>query len=85
MNWLLELALGNALAATVLAGCVWLLCRWVRRPAVRHALWGLVLLRLLFPPIGPVTVPVRGLDGAEAPIVAVGDSESRAFAAMVGP
>ncbi|MBI3465747.1 MAG: hypothetical protein HY000_22245, partial [Planctomycetes bacterium] len=46
----------NALIALVLAAIVWPLCR-IRRtgPAVRHALWLLVLLKLVTPP--PVTWP----------------------------
>ncbi len=46
--WLIE----NAVAAALLAGGVALLCRARRfRPAVCHALWLLVLLKLLTPPL----------------------------------
>ncbi|MDX9971520.1 MAG: M56 family metallopeptidase [FCB group bacterium] len=42
----------NALGATVLAGAVALLTRFVRlRPAVAHVLWLLVILKLLAPPL----------------------------------
>ena len=46
--WLLQ----NALVATVLAGLVALFCRFARpSPAVRHALWLIVLIKLMAPPI----------------------------------
>jgi beta-lactamase regulating signal transducer with metallopeptidase domain len=51
--WLLQ----NTVLAGLLALGVTLLCRWRRvGPALRHALWVLVLLRLLWPP-GIVTWP----------------------------
>ena len=41
----------NTLAAAVLAGLVLLACRlWRFRPAVQHALWVLVLVKMLTPP-----------------------------------
>ena len=44
----------NAVRTTLLAGLVILLCRFGRfRPAVRHALWLLVLLRFPSPPLLP--------------------------------
>ncbi len=53
--WLLH----NAVLAAILAACVALLCRWKRiGPALRHALWVLVLVRLLLPP-GVLTWPWR--------------------------
>ncbi len=48
---LLEIALGNATAAVVLAIVVALVSRWVKRPAVLHLLWLVVLARLLAPPV----------------------------------
>jgi beta-lactamase regulating signal transducer with metallopeptidase domain len=51
--WLLQ----NTVLAGLLASAVALLCRWKRvGPALRHALWVLVLLRLVWPP-GVVTWP----------------------------
>src|SRR5262245_5709170 len=51
--WLLQ----NTVLPGLLAAAVTLLCRWKRvGPALRHALWVLVLLRLLWPP-GLVTWP----------------------------
>jgi beta-lactamase regulating signal transducer with metallopeptidase domain len=54
---LLSIALGNAVAAAGLAVVVAALTRVCRRPAVAHALWLLVLLKLLTPPLVPLTVP----------------------------
>src|SRR3954471_13103532 len=42
----------NLVVAALLAGGVWLVCRTVRvGPVVRHALWLLVLAKLLTPPL----------------------------------
>lgn len=49
--WLEASIAANALSAIVLALLAWGVGRWVRRPAVRHALWLVVLLDLLTPPI----------------------------------
>ena len=57
METLLHVGLSNALAATVLAAAVALLGRLWRRPALLHALWLLVLLRLLVPPIFFLSLP----------------------------
>ncbi len=61
---LLEIGLSNALAATVLAVAVAIISRVVRRPALIHSLWVLVLLKLVMPPLW--TVPV-GWPSAEEP------------------
>jgi beta-lactamase regulating signal transducer with metallopeptidase domain len=53
---LLSIALSNAVAATLLAAVVAVIARVCRRPAVLHALWLLVLLKLITPPLVPVTV-----------------------------
>jgi beta-lactamase regulating signal transducer with metallopeptidase domain len=60
MSWLdplLVAALDNALGATVLAGLVFLVTRWWRNPLVVHALWLLVLIKLVAPPLAPLPVP----------------------------
>ena len=60
MASLLHVGLGNAAAATALALAAALLCRLLlrgRRPAVAHALWLLVLLKLLTPPLWTLPVP----------------------------
>ena len=60
MASLLHVGLGNAAAATALALAAALACRALRgrRPAAAHALWLLVLLKLLTPPLWTVRVPV---------------------------
>jgi beta-lactamase regulating signal transducer with metallopeptidase domain len=67
MHPLLEAGLANAAAATVLALVAAAVGRVTRRPALAHALWLLVLLKLLTPPL--IAVPVGWLPadtGAEA-------------------
>ena len=51
--WILE----NTLIATVFALVVALVCRLPRvAPVIRHALWVVVLIRLIMPPVFAVTV-----------------------------
>jgi beta-lactamase regulating signal transducer with metallopeptidase domain len=54
---LLQIGLENAVAVTLLAGVAAALGLVCRRPAVRHGLWLLVLLKFLCPPLVPV--PIR--------------------------
>lgn len=56
MPSLLYLALSNAVLATFLAAFVAFATRLCRRPSVRHALWLLVLLKLVTPPLLPISV-----------------------------
>lgn len=56
MMRLVEWAIANALTVTVLAPFVFLLGRLSRQPAVRHALWILLLVKLVTPPLVPVDV-----------------------------
>ncbi len=56
MRTLVEIGLFNALMAAVLALAALAARRWSRRPALAHALWVLVLLKLLTPPMIPVPV-----------------------------
>jgi len=51
MHGLATIIAHNTLAALLLAAIVWPVTRFVRRPAVAHILWLLVLLRLIAPPI----------------------------------
>jgi beta-lactamase regulating signal transducer with metallopeptidase domain len=53
---LLSLVVSNAVVATVLAVAAAVVCWCCRRPVVRHALWLLVLLKLLTPPLIPVPI-----------------------------
>ena len=54
-----EAVLGNLAVAAMLSAIALGLSRWIHRPAIVHALWLLVLLKLLTPPL--FTVPVRCL------------------------
>jgi beta-lactamase regulating signal transducer with metallopeptidase domain len=54
---LLHVGLSNALLATVLALLAALVGRCCRRPAVRHGLWLLVLVKLVTPPLFSVGLP----------------------------
>lgn len=57
MGNLLTLTLANALLATLLAGLVYLAGRRLRHPPLIHALWILVLLKFLTPPVLHWPVP----------------------------
>src|SRR3989337_2159209 len=69
---MLPLVLTNTLLATVLAGGVYLISKWLRHPALVHALWVIVLLKFITPPVvdWPLRLPgflCSGL-GASAPV-----------------
>src|SRR5579885_1001929 len=51
MQSLLHILLSNAASAAVLAAVVWPLCLLCRRPALKRALWLVVLFKLLCPPL----------------------------------
>lgn len=67
MSSLLCLALSNAALATLLAVFVVVLARFCRRPALRHALWLLVLLKLITPPLLPISMMWLGSEESEPP------------------
>jgi beta-lactamase regulating signal transducer with metallopeptidase domain len=74
VDMLLRIGLTNAVLATFLALAVAGVARWWRRPALVHALWLLVLLKLVTPPfvIVPIAWPADAAPGpaaAEAPII----------------
>src|SRR5262245_58979236 len=56
MDSLLHIGLSNAIAACALAAVAGIVGCFCRRPAVRHALWLLVLLKLVTPPL--IDIPV---------------------------
>ncbi|MBC8113078.1 MAG: hypothetical protein H7062_01755, partial [Candidatus Saccharimonas sp.] len=60
MTTLLNIALINAVTVLPLALLACLVGRWARRPALTHALWVLVLLKFVTPPLFnlPVTIEV---------------------------
>src|SRR5262245_41278817 len=59
MTWLVTTGLTNALVAALLAVAAYGLGRWLKRPALTHVLWVLVLIKLLTPPVFPVPVGWR--------------------------
>src|SRR5262249_13048995 len=68
LDTLLYAGLANAVGATVLAVGVALFCRLLRRPAWRHALWLLVLLKLIPPPLLPLPLPWPETSPAATPV-----------------
>ena len=62
----IEIALANAGSALILAAAAYLSGRYLRRPTVTHALWVLVLVRLLVPPIWEL--PLRPAAPASPPM-----------------
>ncbi|HJT31207.1 MAG TPA: M56 family metallopeptidase [Pirellulales bacterium] len=62
MAWLVAIGLTNALLATALASAA-LLATWLRRPAMAHLLWVLVLCKLLTPPLIKISVEGWGKPG----------------------
>ena len=68
MTDLLDILARNAIATALLAGVVLAVTLVVKRPAVRNALWLIVLVRLLIPPVW--SVPLPKLTAEPAPIAA---------------
>lgn len=71
MTSLVETGLSNAVAAGVLAIVAVLVGAVCRRPALVHALWLLVLLKLVTPPLVPVHVPLPSRASAPEPAAVV--------------
>jgi WD40 repeat protein len=74
MASLLEIGLANAVCAAALAVLALAVGRWLRRPAVLHALWLLVLVKLITPPLFPLplrVLPARQETAAAAPVTTV--------------
>jgi bla regulator protein blaR1 len=69
MHMFLEVGLGNAVAAAALALVAAAVARLSRRPALAHALWLLVLLKLVTPPLLPL--PVSWSPAADRPKAAL--------------
>src|SRR5207248_7498398 len=53
---LLEAGLSNLLVAAALAALAAAVARWGKRPALAHGLWVLVLLKLVTPPVVPLSL-----------------------------
>lgn len=76
MTSLVDWALANALLAIPLAVAAWT-SSWLRRPAISHALWVLVLLRLFAPPLWQIPLPTWDKPTSSASVV--GSHESSEF------
>lgn len=70
MNGVVETLVINAASASLLAGLVWIAGRFVRHPGVMHALWVVVLIKLVTPPVFEIAALPR-LAGSEATEVTV--------------
>ncbi|MGO9468830.1 MAG: M56 family metallopeptidase [Isosphaeraceae bacterium] len=78
MESLVHGMLSNAVAAAMLALAVGALSRLCRRPALIHSLWLVVLLKLVTPPVVPVSLPLLPctqnlITGREPSISPLGD------------
>src|SRR5262245_48762103 len=67
MSTLLALGLANSACAAVLAVPAYLVSRYARRPALAHALWLLVLLKLALPPAARLGLARRPAPAEDAP------------------
>ena len=61
MESLVHILLSNALAATFMAAVAAAVGRICRRPALTHSLWLVVMLKLVTPPLVPVSLPVANV------------------------
>jgi beta-lactamase regulating signal transducer with metallopeptidase domain len=82
MTGLVATGLANAAVATLLAVVVWAMDRLVRRPALAHAMWTLVLLKLLAPPllVAPIAISWAHDFADQAPFAAAAADSSPAAA-----
>lgn len=78
MSPLLETLLGNAVLVVPIALLVWVASRVLRRPAITHALWVLVLVKLVTPAI--TRLPLFELTPAAPPPLHRSDGEPGALA-----
>src|SRR5688572_10199920 len=62
MDHLLQIILSNTLFAAILALAALAISRTFRRPALAHALWLLVLLKLITPPLFNIPLPIIPAD-----------------------
>jgi len=87
MESLVQIGLSNAVVAVVLAGVAALVGALVRKPALTHGLWLLVLLKLVTPPLFLIPIPWSEPAGQDkvAALVAALPEEGPAEAAAVPP
>lgn len=77
MDSLLEIAVSNAVAASLLALAAGAAGHFCRRPALTHGLWLLVLLKLVTPPL--VSIPLPWPAPAEVPSRASPEAAARSI------
>lgn len=82
MDSILHFVLGNAFAAAVLALVAAGAARAFRRPALTHALWVLVMLKLVTPPL--IAIPIAGHKGFRATGVTAGQPAPASPDAVAG-
>lgn len=70
MMTLFSIVLSNLLVAALLAIPAWLVSRWGRRPALAHALWVLVLVKLVTPPLLRLPLPLLNVSPSGEPVEA---------------
>ncbi len=63
MSNLFEMLVSNSVMSAILAVVVFGVSRRIRRPAVTHCLWVIVLLKLVTPPIVPLRISVPEMGG----------------------
>ena len=80
MPSLMYLALANAACAGVLALAAVAAGRWLRRPALTHCLWLLVLIKLVTPPLFPLSL--EWLPAAPPPAATTNDDVAMAPAVV---
>jgi beta-lactamase regulating signal transducer with metallopeptidase domain len=67
-HWLIQAAFANAAGVVLLAAAAFLTGRWLRSPALTHALWVLVLVKFVTPPLVGVALPGEWLSADVAVI-----------------
>ena len=61
-----SLLIQHIITTTLLASLVWVVCRLAKpAPAAKHILWSLVILKLMIPPMGEMSVTIPALRSAE--------------------
>lgn len=77
-----QLALGNLVGSALIAGLAWAADRSGRSPALAHALWVLVLVKVLTPPL--LTLPLLPAAGPSPSSGMMGEGAGRSTADVLG-
>ena len=79
-HWVMQSALTNAATVVPLAAVVLIVGRSLRRPALVHVLWVLILVKFITPPLVGVPVPAewvpKRLTGFAQTYLVAGESQS---------